>query len=361
MHALGPIFAIIVSLYVEKSKNRFSRSVLGWGFLIHLVFLMSIFGILQYGVGTDYFNYIEIYDQNRTAVFSRNNEYLSAYYITALRALGLSGQYYIAFYAILQALLLHIIFFLLSKERVSYGALLALFLVVTGIYFNQFNQLRQFTSFYFALIGAMFLVKGRLFYFILLAAISIGNHASGFLFSVFFFLALILRRRFSFRGALVIGAIGVVVVGVSASLLVTTFFPFYAHYLDRMTGVDRLIPVLTKAYYAVFFILFVVIARNRRVLSFLEGRDYFSYFLFCGCLSYFSFLLPLIANVSIFSRLTANLTFFYIFPVYIVLHHFFRFNLIWHWVSVLTFLLIPFFLKLTFFASAEYDYDWILF
>jgi hypothetical protein len=361
LHALGPIIAIIIALFAEKSRSKFSPAVLAWGLLPCFVFFMSIFGALQYGVGTDYFSYIDIYNQNRVDIFTRNNEYISAFYINALRFFDLEAQYYIAFYAVLQALLLHVIFFKLSRENVSYGALLALFLIVTGLYFNQLNQLRQFTSFYFALVAALFLVKRKWWKYGLFSVISMGNHASGLIFALFFLLAFFIQKRVPFRGALIIGFVATVLIGLFSSLVINYLFPIYSHHLERTVGSDRLIPILTKAYFAGFFFLFAVICKNKSVISFLDQRELFSFFLFCSCLAYFSFLIPLIANIGIFSRLTGNLTFLYIFPVYVVLLSLYKPKLLWAWIFGLMFILIPFVLKLTLFARAEYRYDWILF
>jgi len=139
VHVIGPLILILFQSLIKRDGLRLTLNAQFWGLGLFSIFFLSIYGALQYEVGTDYQNYIKIYETNRLNAFSRNNEFVSVAIFKFLHMLNSNPQFIFVVFAMLQATFLHIIFSHLYSAKMHYGLLLFFFITATGMYFNQLN------------------------------------------------------------------------------------------------------------------------------------------------------------------------------------------------------------------------------
>ncbi len=138
----------------EKSRTFYDRYILVFiAFLI--IFLPSA---LRYGVGTDYFNYLEIYKNLSETI---NIEYGFYYISKFLKFLDADSQWLIA---ILSFIITAALFLGLPKK---YGWLMLLTYLLL-LYLNSFNTIRQAISIVFAMWALKLYVDNKIFWFTIL-------------------------------------------------------------------------------------------------------------------------------------------------------------------------------------------------
>src|SRR5690606_24268939 len=100
---------------------------------------------LQYDVGTDYFSYINIFeDSSRHQFYINRGEYLFAYLNIFLNWLELPAQSVFLAISFIQAVLVFIYFKSIKKKGFILALFFIAFICVTNIYNNQLNALRQY-------------------------------------------------------------------------------------------------------------------------------------------------------------------------------------------------------------------------
>ena len=70
MHVIGPLILILFQSLIKRDGLRLTLNAQFLGLGLFSMFFLSIYGALQYEVGTDYQNYIKIYETNRLNAFS---------------------------------------------------------------------------------------------------------------------------------------------------------------------------------------------------------------------------------------------------------------------------------------------------
>lgn len=135
-------------LYITRNVKKISLL-----YCFPIIFLWTFILGFQYGVGTDYFSYLNIY--NSEAGLSRyfyKKEFLFFYFVSFLRILSSNGQIFF----ILVSLIENCLFFyylklminnqLISKRKLS--LFIFLFLCFGTNFYNQMNGIRQYFNIY---------------------------------------------------------------------------------------------------------------------------------------------------------------------------------------------------------------------
>ncbi|MEZ8911518.1 EpsG family protein [Vibrio cyclitrophicus] len=356
------LLILFTALLVSISEKLASRSVL----LLSLVPYFLVASI-QSGVGTDYYNYLNIYttsvDMDR---FYQSNEFVFYFAIKLFQYFDFPGQSVFVFSAFVNTILFY--FILRSLKRCGYTITIVfiIFMLVTGIYQNQLNGIRNYSAILSFILCFLLFFEKRYFSFALVFIWGVFSHFS-FLIVLPVFAFLVLSNGFLRRLWLIFLISPVFYLFILPGFvenLVSYVFPKYAYLLASESLEQKdFMDILPKIILLPIYLLSVF--SYSKSSSHLDYKGTLHYGMNIFVFSYFIFLT--LTTFSVFSRPLQYFSFFYIFPIYYLVV---RFNLISKKLSVfryfLTIMLIislagPFIAKATFFKANEYDYKTIIF
>ncbi len=352
------LFYSVFYLYLVESIN--SKKRFSWLVAVAPVGVLY-FSIpaLQYGIGTDYFSYINIVELGYSPGIEKSGEFFFLYLIKILNHLDVNPQLFFVITAFLQASLIFYLFSILRSSGYLSYVLFFIFFTVTGIYHNQMNGVRQSLAILlvpFVLIlfydrkyvkGVVVLFLGLMFhksFFIVGAVIPVFLCANK-LFrkagsKLFLFIASPLIVYFLFKFAF--------------EYLLINVFDQYAHYLDSNIEVGW-INIATKVYYTPIFLLFwLYYVRDGGFLA----AKYFNFFITVFSITHALYLTDLV--FPFYGRVFQYFVFFYIFPVYFLVFRLAKLKDFFSVFLVFLYCLAPYCFKVIF-SVAEYKFDTILF
>ncbi|WP_305367128.1 EpsG family protein [Salmonella enterica] len=326
------------------------------------IFLIALLPAFQYGVGTDYFSYQNIYNNaNVLDTFYQNKEYLFYAYVKFFQFLGGGFKTFVIYTSFLQSLL---IFIIITQMCKNYGQsiiiIFFLFWTVTNLLHTQMNIIRASFAIYIFIISMLFKFRGKIIICFALMIIAIGFHRSALLGLCF---ALIPLKTYYFAYNHVVKFYFL-----SFLLFVTPFlhqvvfyivqelFPYYTHYLFSFDeNAVSFWNVATKIYWLPFGLFFIYLIKCNAI--FIKGceRGLIGLWILTGNVYL------LILNFDFVSRVNFYFVFFYVIPIAYVFRYFIRNkNVILLYISVL-YCFIPYLLKVTLFPIAEFYYKTYLF
>lgn len=313
---------------------------------------------LQYGVGTDYFSYIEIYESEKRHWFYFNKgEYLFFGLNQFLNWLELSSQSIFFAISLIQTTLIFLYFKAIKNRGFIAWLFFIVFFCVTNIYNNQLNGLRQYVvisglPLFALLVHDKKVIKSTSLLFLL----SLFHSTAWLLLVIFPFIYLqkiVTKRLFVL---FLLSILVYLVAGQFTRQLTSIFLPNYLHYLNGSYSEPKSISIfLTKLYYLPIILYFYSVYRKDSSSVF--GR-YFSSMIFIFTITYWFFLLALYLGSA--TRLYSYFIFFYIFPIYYILHDSFFRKRVLLFFMLLVYIIAPYTAKVTFLARAEFLYQSIL-
>lgn len=343
-----------VSVYlaiIEKNKSSFLA-------MLPAFCVYFLVAALQYDVGTDYFSYIGIFEnENRHWYYFNRGEYLFFGLNQLLNWFSLPSQSIFFAISLIQASL----FFLYLKLVKNKGFIVWLFFVtffcVTNIYNNQLNGLRQYVVIAGLPLFALLVHDKKLIKSLcLLFTLSLFHNTAWILLVIYplIYLQTFISKRLFIL--FVFSALAYLLAGQFIYQLTSTFLPNYIQYLDGELAEPKSFSLfLTKLYYLPLIFYFYLVYRKGSDTTF--GR-YFHSMVFIFSVTYWFFLLALTLGIA--TRLYYYFIFFYAFPIYYVLHYNFSKNRLLTFILLLAYIVMPYVAKVTFLAKAEFLYESIL-
>lgn len=166
-----------LSVLNEFKPIHFGKLLL-YGVPVIILWVLLIGG--QYDVGTDYFNYLEIFRSGDVSYVKENRgELLFSGIVSSLWSLGIRGQGIYLVLALIWSIILFGIMYKCVGSRYLY-LFLFVFIVFPGMFNNQMNGIRQYFAIYILTLGICFLRDERYFLTILFFLFSIYLHRSAF-------------------------------------------------------------------------------------------------------------------------------------------------------------------------------------
>lgn len=215
---------------------------------------------LQYDVGTDYFSYINIFeDSSRHQFYINRGEYLFAYFNIFLNWLELPAQSVFFAISFIQAVLVFIYFKSIKKKGFILTLFFIAFICVTNIYNNQLNGLRQYVVVAALPLLTILLYEKRFVrFFILLGLASFFHNTAWFLLVLLPIYFLYKKFNKSLLFLFLLSVVGFLLLGKIIDELVIVFLPSYAHYLQSHYAEQHTLGLfITKLYYLPLIFYFI--------------------------------------------------------------------------------------------------------
>lgn len=346
------VFFYTFSYFALIEKYKASLLVMLPAFLVY--FLVAG---LQYDVGTDYFSYVNIYENKARHWFYFNRgEYLFFALNQGLNWLRMPSQSIFIVISFIQASLVFLYFKKIKVKGYILWLFFIVFFCVTNIYNNQLNGLRQYVVIAGLPLFTILVYEKKLIKSLFLLALLSFFHNTAWLLLMLYPL-FYLSDKFDKSLVLLFLFSGLAYIFTGKFVYEITSFvlPSYLHYLSGVYAEQHtIILFLTKIYYLpVVFYFFSIYKKVDNDF----GR-YFHVMVFVFSITYWFFLLAL--SLGIATRIYYYFIFFYIFPVYYVLHFDFFRKRYFGFLIVLCYVVLPYLAKVTFLAEAEFLYKSIL-
>lgn len=349
IYLLNVIFSISY-MYVLKKMKKFN-------FVIFCpIFFLWFFIIgFQYDVGTDYFNYLNIfYNENYLNLYYRIEEYLFFYYVKILKKLFLNGQSLFIITAFLENLLMYFFIKKLVKENIiskrKIFVFIFLFLCYGTNFYNQMNGLRQYFNIYLLSFALINIYNREIFKYIINFFIGINIHRSFlYLFPIFFgkflidkinkrFLIFLLTLSFIFNFMPVLEWMKKILI----------YIPRYGHYIyyDYFAEIP-LINKMTKFIYIPFYFLAInlldKINSDKKIYVLKIGILAFIFRIFC-------------LKITVLNRVGEYFVLFSIFPLYFLLTESYKNKKYFLIFTLVSIIILLFSIKVLILPRGEYLY-----
>lgn len=343
------IFCTVYLYLTEKitCKSLWKQIVI-W-FPAFLVYLFPI--AFQNNVGSDYPTYYNYFYNNEHIYYFSKNEYFYYYLVELVKYLGIP-QLQFVFISVIQTFLIFFTIFKLKKFGYMSWLIFLLFFIVTGIYHNQMNGLRQFVALLTLPLILIFLYERKILKAILLSLFAFFFHASSIIPISIIFLLNIFYKKINYKFFLIFFLISPFLYFYDWSSFIFNLLSsndlFYAKYEESEFNVNKDIDsIFLKFINLPFIFIFLWI-------FYIKNKDYkgdrLMYLLVClWSLTHFMFLMA--TNTGVASRIYLYFVFFLVFPLYYICV---KNKVIFLFVTL--FYLFFYFLKVTIFARNEYIY-----
>lgn len=346
------------SLYMYSVQNYKANFIV----LLPPFILYFLISALQYNVGSDYFSYLYIYENQWVlGRYFESGEYFFYYLNILLKEFDFSGQSIFFVFSFLQSIFIFIYFDELKKKGYVVWVLFLIFFVVTNIYNNQMNGIRQYTSLTLLPLLTILIYNRNYVYFVFLIAVAMSFHSSSLIFVFLFFFVFFYKYFYRYYFIIFILSIPFYffIAKYTPILLDASGVRFSSYIESDYFGAGNYITVITKVYYLPALLFFYYLygkARGNRGGFYFEG--YFSFLIFIFTCTYWSFLMSL--DIAILSRVSSYFWFFIIFPLYYVGIFFHKRDFV-KFVLYFIYLVAPYAAKVTFLAKNEFLYDSVIF
>lgn len=187
------LFICLFSFSFQKCK----KSINGISLRLMTFILFFLPAAIRYGIGTDYFNYIDVYNQ---IYFGRNVIQEFSWKILNSLVIGLNlGEQFVF---VLSSFLIY--FFLLTIERKYYFVVVSLYFVF--YYSYSFNCIRNAIAISLIICSYLYLIRGKYWYTLITLLLACFFHTSSYLYIPIFCLMryVKLQKRFVIIASIVI-------------------------------------------------------------------------------------------------------------------------------------------------------------
>ena len=315
----------------------------------------------QYGVGTDYFSYLQIfYNVDSLELYSRKKEYIFYYLVKILTNFFEDGQ--ILFLTI--GLIENIFFIQLLKKMLKMKILekkyiyifVFIFLAYGTNFYNQMNGLRQYFNIYIFVLIILLAIEKKYLLYNIYSAIALNIHRSFFLIYPFYIIYKIFRKKIT-ENILIVGlliAILINFIDVKKYVeMLIVHIPRYSHYIEKdyfssvsFTGKILKIIYVPFIYESIQLLKEMTFSNQKEILK-------------LGIISYIIKTTCLITSVT--NRVGEYFTLLAIFPIYYLILFYIKNNNKIKLVILLGLIFSIFVFKVVVFAKGEYLYKSYLF
>lgn len=313
---------------------------------------------LQYGVGTDYFSYISIFeDESRHDFYFERKEYLFSYLNSLLLWLEMPVQSIFLAIAFIQASLVFMYFKAIKKKGFILFLFFVVFFCVTNIYNNQLNGLRQYVVITAMPLLTILLYEKRYVWFLVgLLLASFFHNTAWFLLFLVPICFLCKKYNRGLFGLFVLSAFCYFLLGGAVEEIVQRFLPSYSHYLkgDFAEG-HSLVLFATKLYYLPLIFWFYLVYKKDNT----DFGKYFHFMVVVFTLTFWFFIISLYLGIA--ERFYLYVVFFIAFPIYYLLHNSYKKRKLENFIAVMFYVIMPYVAKVTFLARGEFLYRSVLF
>lgn len=322
-------------------------------YLLPIIFLWVIIIGGQYNVGTDYYNYLDMFSgKDLWYVEENRGEILFSGLIKVCNYLGIYGQGIFMVLSIIAVLTLILVIKSVVPNKDIYLYYFT-FICFCGTFHNQMNGVRQYLAIYLvslmvcSLMDKRYIVTG-------IVMIAVGLvHQSAWLIIPFILGAFIICNKLNQSSLYLI-----VFVGVGMSIILTDsifeqiipFFKTYAHYMeDGRIGSSAIINRITKYIY-IPIILYAIWERPNMALSKRQNQWF--------CLGVMGYVLKLsVVSLSIVARMGRYLEIFSCIPIVLLLIYWRNNSRIKAYILGLVYLFAPYASKVLIASKGEYSFD----
>lgn len=345
------IYLMLLSftLFYLKSIDRYLDFKGAYILLIPFAALLLIIPSIQYGIGTDYFSYIHIYsDDLAISRLQMKGELLFYHLYSIANFFELGPQSIFLLSSLIVTLSFTSLFYRLRKDKFDILILFFLFFVVTNIYHNQMNGLRQYVALSFFPLIYFSYIKKEYLLSCMLSLLAFYTHSSALICVLLFIVPL--GARLSYNKLMVLFFLMPLLISYVSEwvgVLIEDYIPWYSHYLSVSYG--KALPlssIFSKLYYFplyIFFWLIVTKIKTNEELNNLSNNYVFKCFITLWVITYWMFLLYL--DYGFFFRVASYFFFFYIFPLYFIIKYLLSINGVFRLLLVYLYLLAPYFYK----------------
>lgn len=315
---MGSIFLygsiiIVTSILAECSVKVKSRPLKIFCALIMLG-IPSFFSGVRYGIGTDYFNYVVIFKENK---YNIENRIEKGYNLINKVISWLGGDEHVVFFVV-SLLTLFFVYLALYERREKLSVGMGMFIFMLGYYQASFNNVRQLLAISILLFSAKYVFSKKLVKFLICILIASTIHTSAwFFFPVYFLYSIVEKKNNLFLQTVLWGSSMIVVAFADIILLkIFSIIPFlypYAAYLNN-SGASSDSHLVRDILNLVYIVPGLMIYNN------LKRHDY--RFAFYYMLLMFGFIIQfssrgLFEQISIRASIVYFSTFTFVVPYYI--------------------------------------------
>ena len=277
--------------------EKVSNKLMGKFFVVFSFFVIFLPSALRYGVGTDFFSYIELYENS-----DRENHLDFGFKIINLflNSLGAHPQWAIAFYAFI---FLFVAYLGIPKSCKC----LFLFVLFLTLWFPSLNIVRQAIAVSFSILAFKFLWNNKFIYFLLAIVIGSSIHSSILVLIPLAVMAYFLNEDFLRKKIIIFSMFLVIFIAlffpsvffdvVRNSLLIlkmdayANYFVYYNHFVKSGGGN---IMIILKIFFC-FFAIFVLSKKS---------SEHYAYRYMIFLFFMYGFSLALSVHIVIFSRMS---------------------------------------------------------
>lgn len=355
------IFSILSVMYfyaISSNRGAINNKI----FLIITMpfcFFYFLFPAIQYGVGTDYYNYLAMYKSpSSVSFYDEKLEFFFSYILRFVNEIDLGGQFIFVVYSVFFTLSFLIFLYHLNGKGVKIWLFLFAFLFCSGIYQNQMNGIRQYAAIYMLMLSIFYILEDKSFRSIAIFISGIFMHSSFIINLPILFLKYIVVTP---RRCVLAFVLSFIFFGFFVPIIIpyilAVILPQYLYYLgtDLVSGWSVL-ALIPKLYYFPMFLAFIYL--YKKDYKYNKEKSIVLSFSFLACCLYWCFLSY--SSVGLMTRVGLYWSVFNCFPIYYVLNKFFNINKFGILFLTLLYLLFPFSLKVLFFPVNEYIYNSIL-
>ncbi len=352
------LFLVISSIYLSTLSN-YKQS--GYWKLIGYSCPVLLFWILivgcQYGIGTDYFSYIDIFEgKNFDYISGIRGEYVFSAIVQFLMFTGMPPQWGFIIIAIIEVLLLFYIMHESVDNKFIYLFFFT-FICLGGTFHNQMNGLRQYLAIYIVSTIVCLLCNRRFFIALLLSVLTCFVHKSSAIILPIIFLIYQFRFKDSFKWLIIILSIGIILSFVFSNQILSLIIPYfdmYSHYFTS-DGVEEygIIQKFTKYIYIPIFVLAIYRYPYFNLCPKRKWLFVFGIYGFAMKLSVMS--LTTVSRMGLYLEIISCIPIVYLL-IYVYQKHWTK-----KYIFLLLYLLAPYAVKVLVMKTGEYSFDSIFF
>lgn len=345
LYLINLIISCFLVYFFDKTKNKY------FIFLIFMFWVSIIGG--QYGVGTDYFSYLEIF-KNKEILYRYfiKKEYLFYYFVNFFDFIEEKQCIFFIIAFIENFLFFKLIFYLKKRQIINnLYIFIFVFLCYGTTFYNQMNGIRQYFNVYLLTFLIIFGYDKKFFKYLITIIVGINIHASFILFSPIIILNKLIKR-IGKKTLIFFLCISFIIAFLPITDLlkkIVKFYPRYSHYVNNdYFNKISFQGMITKIIYLPFYIqstfLIKKLINNKDKLFILKiGILAFAIKLFC-------------LSSGALNRIGESFGIIILFPIYFLIEDYVENNKKVCLFILMSMIIILYFFKILIFPNGEYLY-----
>ncbi len=358
MYLITTIISVLYLYIMDKNFDKLAFVLV----LFPVIFFYFQIPAFQYNVGTDYMSYVDMYKYGYNIEYYFNKKELIFYSILKIvTGLKLGEQSIFILVSIVYSIFWAYFVCLLKSSNYKVWIIVFLYFCITGIYQNQLNGLRQYMA--IAILPCIFILLYRRKFIssFILTIIASLCHATFVLLYPFYIFLFIKPSPYRIGILFFISFIfSAVIIPKVLPIIVGALFGNYAGYFDSaLSESANISSLVTKLYYFPLFVLAILMYKKDLIEnSFNHKHDMIMRFFMILSVTYWLFIVNM--YFGFFGRVAQYFMIFYIFPIYYLIERYIDRGKLYSAIITVLYISAPYVLKVTIFATSEYDYQSIL-